>query len=70
MKGLNLLAVILLVVGGLNWGLVGTMNFDLVRALFGEMTMLSRIVYTLVGVAAVYQLLTLGSVRSRSTVRA
>lgn len=70
MKGLNLLAVILLVVGGLNWGLVGTTGFDLVRAIFGDMTLLSRLVYTLVGVAAVYRLVTWRSVQSHSTVRA
>jgi len=70
MKKLNLLAVALLVVGGINWGLVGTTGFDLVRAVFGDMTFLSRTVYTLVGVAAIYQLLTIGSVPARSTVRA
>lgn len=70
MKKLNLLAVTLLVVGGLNWGLVGTTGFDLVRAIFGDMTFLSRLVYTLVGVAAIYQLLTIRSAPARSTVRA
>ncbi len=69
MKGLSLLAVILLVVGGLNWGLVGTTGFDLVRAIFGEMTFLSRAVYTLVGLAAVYQLATWRSADARATAR-
>jgi len=55
MKGLDVLTAALLVVGGLNWGLVGALNFDLVAALFGEMSLLSRVVYTLVGIAAVYQ---------------
>jgi uncharacterized protein len=57
MKNLNavdILAFILVIVGGLNWGLVGLMSFDLVAALFGEMSALSRIVYSLVGAAAVY----------------
>lgn len=70
MKKLNLLAIVLLVVGGINWGLVGTTGFDLVRAIFGDMTFLSRAVYTLVGVAAVNQLLTIGSAPARSTVGA
>lgn len=70
MKTINILAIVLLVVGGLNWGLVGTTGFDLVRALFGDMTLLSRVVYTLVGAAAVYQLFNLGSATSRSSVRA
>jgi uncharacterized membrane protein YuzA (DUF378 family) len=47
-------AMVLLVVGGLNWGLVGLLDFDLVAMLFGEMSMISRVVYSLVGVSAVY----------------
>jgi len=54
MKALYKLAMILLVVGGLNWGLVGLLNVDLVAMLFGEMSMLSQVVYVLVGVSAVY----------------
>lgn len=57
MRKLNVLdwiAVILVIVGGLNWGLVGIFDFDLVATIFGDMTSLSRIVYALVGLAAVY----------------
>lgn len=50
----NWVALILLIVGGLNWGLVGLFNFDLVAAIFGEMTALARLVYVLVGLAAIY----------------
>ncbi|HAG27711.1 TPA: DUF378 domain-containing protein [Patescibacteria group bacterium] len=49
---LNTLAMILLVVGGLNWGLVGAFNFNLVTTIFGD-TMLTTIVYILVGLSAV-----------------
>jgi hypothetical protein len=42
------------IVGGLNWGLVGIFKFDLVAAIFGEMEIISRIVYTLVGLSAIY----------------
>ncbi len=55
MKSIDMVAAILLVVGSLNWGLVGFLGFDLVAALFGEATGLSRIVYGLVGLGAVYQ---------------
>ncbi len=55
MKTLDVITGVLLVVGGLNWGLVGIAHFDLVAALFGDMSALSRIVYTLVGISAVYQ---------------
>jgi uncharacterized protein len=48
------LAVVLVIVGGLNWGLVGIFNFDLVATIFGDMSSLSRVVYTLVGLASVY----------------
>lgn len=48
------LAVVLVIVGGLNWGLVGIFNFDLVATIFGDMSALSRVVYALVGLAAVY----------------
>ena len=59
MKKLNALdwvAMILLLVGGLNWGLVGAFNLDLVKAILGDMSLLSRIVYIVVGVSAVYVL--------------
>lgn len=49
---MGIAAVIFLIIGGLNWGLVGALNFDLVATLFGEMTVASRAVYLLVGVAA------------------
>lgn len=53
MKTLHYIALVLLVVGGLNWGLVGLLNFDLVATLLGQMSLLSRVVYSLVGVSAV-----------------
>lgn len=56
MKQIDLITRILLVVGGLNWGLVGLARFDLVAALFGEATVLSNVVYTLVGISALVQL--------------
>jgi hypothetical protein len=50
----DIIALVLVVVGGINWGLVGLANFDLVATLFGVASMLSKIVYILVGVSAVY----------------
>jgi hypothetical protein len=50
----DLIALVLLIVGGLNWGLVGLLSFDLVATLFGAGSMLSNTTYILVGVAAVY----------------
>ena len=56
MKALNLITLVLVIVGGLNWGLVGAFDFNLVAALFGEASALSRIVYILVGLSALWQL--------------
>jgi uncharacterized membrane protein YuzA (DUF378 family) len=58
LRKLNATAAILTIVGGLNWGLVGLFKFDLVAAVFGmqfgEVNVASRIVYTLVGLSALY----------------
>ena len=59
MRSLNIITLVLLIVGGLNWGLVGALDFDLVAAFFGDMSPLSRIVYVLVGLAALYQIVPL-----------
>ncbi len=66
MKALNTLTRILVLVGALNWGLVGFFAFDLVAALFGDMSTLSRVVYGLVGLSAVYQILTWAAVPGES----
>jgi len=56
MNLLDWIVLILVIVGGLNWGLVGILGVDLVAAIFGVMTVLTRIVYSLVGLAALYML--------------
>ncbi|GIO25005.1 DUF378 domain-containing protein [Oceanobacillus sp. J11TS1] len=62
MKTLHAIAVTLLVIGGINWGLIGFFQFDLVSAIFGGQTaILSRIIYGLVGISAIYYLTTLFS---------
>ena len=54
LSALDWITLILVIVGGLNWGLVGIFKFDLVAAIFGQMGVISRIVYTLVGLSAIY----------------
>jgi uncharacterized membrane protein YuzA (DUF378 family) len=66
MKSLDVTATLLLIVGGLNWGLVGAANFDLVAALFGPMSPFSRVVYVLVGLAAVYHALQWKGIQRRT----
>lgn len=55
----SMIAMILVIIGALNWGLIGLFGFDLVAAIFGPMSMLSRIIYVLVGLAGVYIAITL-----------
>jgi uncharacterized membrane protein YuzA (DUF378 family) len=59
MKNLSVadwIALILVLVGGLNWGLVGIFSFDLVATIFGNMSFLSRTVYAVVGLATIYMI--------------
>ena len=65
MRSLDVTAAVLLVIGGLNWGLVGAANFDLVATIFGAMSPLSRVVYLLVGLAALYQALQWKAIQHR-----
>ena len=69
MKKLDVLAASLLVIGGLNWGLVAIAEFDLVAWVvgleFGQTNAVSRVVYGLVGLAAIYQLAQQHAIRRR-----
>lgn len=60
MKALNLTTLVLVIIGGINWGLVGIANANLVAGLFGADTALTNLVYILVGLSALYQLLPFG----------
>jgi hypothetical protein len=71
MKALDIVALVLLVVGGLNWGLVAVANFDLVAFIvgeqFGQVNIVSRIIYALVALSAIYEVVALPSLRRRWT---
>ena len=64
MKTLNAIALVLIIVGGLNWGLVGLFDFNLVAAIFGTDTWITNLIYILVGVAAIYAFVLLKPVMS------
>mgnify|MGYP003295809209 CR=1 FL=1 len=49
---------ILVIIGAINWGLIGFFNFDLVASIFGEMTTITKIIYGLVGISAIISLIT------------
>ena len=54
MKVIDKIALVLIIIGAINWGLIGIFRFDLVATLFGNMSLLSRIVYTLVGISGLW----------------
>ncbi len=58
MKALHMIAFVLIVIGGLNWGLVGAFNYNLVHAILGSVSSLERIVYILVGLSAILEAVT------------
>lgn len=67
MKLLDTIALLLVIIGAVNWGLIGFFNFNLVSTLFGDMTAFSRVIYALVGIAGVYSLSFLGRDRYSDT---
>jgi hypothetical protein len=60
-KGIQTFAGVLLIIGGLNWGLVGFFNYNLVTSLFAEGSFLTTLIYDLVGLSAVYMAFTMGN---------
>jgi uncharacterized membrane protein YuzA (DUF378 family) len=65
MSAVDWIAMTLLIIGGLNWGLVGLFGIDLVATLFGDMSAISRIVYALVGLSALYSIYTASKMSRR-----
>lgn len=56
MKVIDCITLVLVIIGAINWGLIGFLDFNLVSVLFGEMTWLSRVIYALVGISGLYTL--------------
>ena len=63
-KRLDYTILVIAIIGTINWGLIGFFKFDLVRFLFGDLTLLSRIIYALVGLAGLYLLSYFGRISS------
>ena len=64
MKGLDYTLLTLVIIGAVNWGLIGFFQFDLVAFIFGNMSWLSRIIYALVGLSCLYMISAYGRIRS------
>ena len=69
MRNLDVVVAILLVIGGLNWGMVGLLDFDLVSYLFSGYPVVQNTVYILVGLSAVYQVMSLKAIQARWNVK-
>ena len=54
---LDIVALILIIIGAFNWGLIGFFRFDLIASLFGQLSAISRIIYAIVGIAGIYSLI-------------
>ncbi len=63
-KGLDYTLLTLVIIGAVNWGLIGLFRFDLVAFLFGNMSWISRIIYGIVGISGLYLCSTFGRIRS------
>ncbi len=60
-KYIKIITYVLVIIGALNWGLIGVFDFDLVATLFGEMTYLTRVIYSLVGLSGIVSVITFRS---------
>ena len=54
MKVIDKIALVLIIIGAISWGLIGFFNFNLVAVIFGEMTWISRVIYALVGISGLW----------------
>ena len=64
MKTFDYVVLVLVIIGAINWGLIGFLRFDLIQVLFGNMSALSRIIYAVVGVCGLYAISYFGRIRS------
>ncbi len=64
MKTIDYIALIVVIIGAVNWGLIGFLNFDLVAFCFGSMSLFSRIIYGLVGICGLYAISYFGRIRN------
>lgn len=69
LSGATWVAIVLAVIGAVNWGLIGLFDFNLVSAIFGPMSTMSRIVYVLVGLAGLYLVFAAATLESRTRTR-
>lgn len=69
MKSLDIITLVLIIIGAVNWGLIGFFQFDLVATIFGNMSTFSRIIYALVGISGLYGISFFGRDRDHTVER-
>ena len=69
MKIIDYVLLTLVIIGAINWGLIGFIQFDLVRVLFGDMSIFSRIIYCVVGIGGLYAISYYGRIKNALTER-
>lgn len=67
MRSLDIISLVLVIIGAINWGLIGFFSFDLVAVLFGNMSALTRVIYAIIGIAGLYAISFLGRDREVRT---
>ncbi|MDY3909203.1 MAG: DUF378 domain-containing protein [Eubacterium sp.] len=65
MKGLDYTVLVLVIIGAINWGLIGFFGLDLVALIFGSMSIISRIIYAVIGVCGLYAISFCGRIATR-----
>lgn len=65
LKVFDWIALVLVIIGAINWGLVGLFKFDIVAAIFGSMSIISRIIYDVVGLAGLYLIFVVGMLQRK-----
>ena len=63
-RGFDYTALVLVIIGAINWALIGFFKFDLVAFIFGDMTIITRIIYAVVGIAGLYLISVFGRIKS------
>lgn len=66
MKALDYIALVIVIIGAINWGLIGIFQFDLVRVIFGDMSIFSRVIYTIVGICGLYAISYCGRIKNNN----
>lgn len=66
MKALDYIVLVLVIIGAINWGLIGFFRFDLVRVIFGDMSVISRIIYAVIGICGLYAISFCGRISNNS----